>query len=95
MNRVRRYWPVPAASPLALIDSMSIFDAEKCGLITQEESEYLREAFISKLSAAFDEQRFVSAADIHDLPNSEIVRRLRKGGGQLEAGVGYPDFSIP
>lgn len=41
LNRINRHWPVPKNNSLHLIDTMSVYEAVECGLITEQESEII------------------------------------------------------
>ena len=95
MNRLRSHWPVSCSDSLAAIDRMSLSDALAIGLITIEESEAILEAFDSSMAVALEAKGYATAADIHPVPNSEIVRRFRKSAGQQKADRGSAEFFIP
>lgn len=95
MNRLHSHWPVSCSDSLAAIDRMSLSDALAIGLITIEESEAILETFDSIMAVALETKGYATAADIHPVPNSEIVRRFRKGVGQQKADRGSAEFFIP
>lgn len=95
MNRLHSHWPVSCSDSLAAIDRMSLSDALAIGLITIEESEAILEAFDSSMAVAMETKGYATAADIHPVPNSEIVRRFRKGVSQQKANRGGAELFIP
>ena len=88
MNKIRNHWPVSCRDSLAAIDRMSVAEAFECGLITQEEQTAITEEFVMHLTFYMETQGYATAAELHPIPNSEIVRRFRKGLGQLRANPG-------
>jgi GTP-binding protein len=68
--------------------------ALQIGLITKEESEAIAEAFIMNLNYCLETKGHATAEEIRPIPNSEIVRRFRKGLGQEKAIGGCSDFPI-
>ena len=95
MNRLHGHWPVSCSDSLAAIDRMSLSDALAIGLITMEENEAILAAFDSSMAVAMETKGYATAADIHPVPNSEIVRRFRKSTGQQKADRGSAEFFIP
>ena len=95
MNRLHSHRPVSCSDSLAALDRMSLSDALAIGLITIEESEAILEAFDNSMAVALEAKDYATAADIHPVPNSEIVRRFRKGVGQQKANRGSAEFLIP
>lgn len=95
MNRLHDHRPVSCSDSLAALDRMSLSDALAIGLITIEESEAILETFDSIMAVALETKGYATAADIHPVPNSEIVRRFRKGVGQQKADRGSAEFLIP
>ena len=79
MNRLHSHWPVSCSDSLAEIGRRSLSDALAIGLITMEENEAILAAFDSSMAVALETKGYATAADIHPVPNSEIVRRFRKG----------------
>ena len=53
------------------------------------------EAFDSSMAVAMETKGYATAADIHPVPNSEIVRQFRKGVSQQKANRGSAEFFIP
>ncbi len=95
MNRLHSHWPISCSDSLTALDRMSLSDALAIGLITIEESEAILEAFDNSMAVALEAKGYATAADIHPVPNSEIVRRFRKGAGQQKANRGSAEFFIP
>ena len=91
MNRLHSHWPISCSDSLAALDRMSLSDALAIGLITIE----ILEAFDNSMAVALEAKGYATAADIHPVPNSEIVRRFRKGAGQQKANRGSAEFLIP
>ena len=85
INRLRNHWPVTCNDQLAAIDHMGVASALELGLITKEESDAITDAFVIHLTIAMETKGFATADDVHPIPNSEIVRRFRKGMGQEKA----------
>ena len=85
INRLNNRWPVTCRDSLAAIDRMSVSDALEHGLITQEEKEAITEMWITNMTIAMETKCHVTAEELHPIPNSEIVRRFRKGVGQERA----------
>ena len=85
INRLRNHWPVSCNDSLAAIDRMGIATALELGLITKEESDAITDAFVVNLTIAMETKGHASAAELHPIPHSEIVRRFRKGMGQPKA----------
>ena len=85
INRLRNRWPVSCNDSLAAIDRMNVATAFELGLITKEESDAITDAFVVNLMIAMEAKGHASAAELHPIPNSEIVRRFRKGMGQPKA----------
>lgn len=85
LNKINNRWPVSCRDSLAAIDRMSVAEALEIGLITKEESDAISEEFVMHLTIAMESKSHVTAAELHPIPNSEIVRRLRKGLGQGKA----------
>ena len=94
INKIKNRWPVSCRDSLAAIDRMSVSDALEHGLITQEEKEAITEMWITNMTIAMESKGHVTAAELHPIPNSEIVRRLRKGLGQEKANGGCSGFPI-
>ena len=94
INKIKNRWPVSCRDSLAAIDRMSVSDALEHGLITQEEKEAITEMWITNMTIAMESKRHVTAAELQPIPNSEIVRRLRKGLGQEKANGGCSGFPI-
>ena len=94
MNKITQHWPVSCRDSLAAIDRMSVSDALEIGLITKEESEIITDDFVMRATIAMETKGYATAEDLHPVPNSEIVRRFRKGLGQEKAVGGCSDFSI-
>ncbi len=88
MNKINQHWPVSCRDSLAAIDRMSVSDALEIGLITKEESNVILEEFVMHLTFYMETQGYATAAELHPIPNSEIVRRFRKGVGQGNANPG-------
>ena len=88
INRLNNRWPVTCRDSLAAIDRMSVSDALEHGLITQEEKEAITEMWITNMTIAMETKSHVTAEELHPIPNSEIVRRFRKGVGQGSANPG-------
>lgn len=55
------------------------------GIITKKESDYITDCFVEELTAALDEKGFALACDVHKVPKSEILRRLRRSKMQVGA----------
>ena len=85
LNRINNRWPISCTDSLAAIDRMSVSDALEHGLITQEEKEAITEMWIMTMTIAMESKSHVTAAELHPIPNSEIVRRFRKRVGQEKA----------
>ena len=85
INKIKNRWPVSCRDSLAAIDRMSVSDALEIGLITKEESEIIADNFVMRMTIAMETKGFATAEELHPIPNSEIVRRFRKGLGQTEA----------
>ena len=88
INKIKNRWPVSCRDSLAAIDRMSVSDALEHGLITQEEKEAITEMWIMNMTIALESKSHVTAEELHPIPNSEIVRRFRKGVGQGNANPG-------
>lgn len=88
MNKINQHWPVSCRDSLAAIDRMSVSDALEIGLITKEESNVILEEFVMHLTFYMETQGYATAAELHPIPNSEIVRRFRKGTGRGNANLG-------
>ena len=88
INKIKNRWPVSCRDSLAAIDRMSVSDALEHGLITQEEKEVITEMWITNMTIAMETKSHVTAEELHPIPNSEIVRRFRKGVGQGNANPG-------
>ena len=82
INKLRNYWPGTCNDQLAAIDRMGVASALELGLITKEESNAITEEFVIHLTIAMETKGFATADELHPIPNSEIVRRFRKGVGQ-------------
>lgn len=85
INKIKNRWPISCRDSLAAIDRMSVSDALEHGLITQEEKEAITEIWITNMTIAMETKSHVTAEELHPIPNSEIVRRFRKGVGQGNA----------
>ena len=85
MNKIKNQWPVTCHDSLSAIDRMSVSEALEIGLITKEESEFICDDFVMRATIAMETKGFATAEELHPIPNSEIVRRFRKGLGQTEA----------
>ena len=85
INRLNNRWPVTCRDSLAAIDRMGVSTALEMGLITKEESDAITDAFVMNMTIAMETKGHASAAELHPIPNSEIVRRFRKGLGQANA----------
>ena len=85
INKLRNYWPGTCNDQLAAIDHMGVASALELGLITKEESNAITDAFVMNLTIAMETKGHASAAELHPIPNSEIVRRFRKRMGQEKA----------
>ena len=94
MNKINKRWPVTCRDSLSAIDHMSVSDALEIGLITKEESEFICDDFVMRATIAMETKGFATAEELHPIPNSEIVRRFRKGLGQEKAIGGCSDFPI-
>lgn len=88
VNKINQHWPVSCRDSLAAIDRMSVSDALEIGLITKEESNVILEEFVMHLTFYMETQGYATAAELHPIPNSEIVRRFRKGVGRGNANPG-------
>ena len=55
------------------------------GIITEEESDYIKDCFVEELRIALEEKGFALASDVHKVPKSEILRRLRRSKKQAGA----------
>lgn len=95
MNKINQRWPISCRDSLAAIDHMSVSDALEIGLITKEESEFICDDFVMRATIAMETKGYATAEELHPIPNSEIVRRLRKGLGQEKAVGGCSGFPIP
>ena len=89
INKLRNYWPGTCNDQLAAIDHMGVSSALELGLITKEESNAITEEFVMHLTFYMETKGYASAAELHPIPNSEIVRRFRKRMGQEKAIPGY------
>jgi hypothetical protein len=67
---------------------MSVSDALDLGLITKEESNVILEEFVMHLTFYMETKGYETAAELYPIPNSEIVRRFRKGAGRGNANPG-------
>ena len=85
INKINMRWPVTCRDSLSAIDRMSVSDALEIGLITKEECNAITEEFIMRMTIAMETKGFATAEELHPIPNSEIVRRFRKGLGQANA----------
>ena len=85
INRLRNHWPISCNDSLAAIDRMGVSTALELSLITKEESNAITEEFVMHLTIAMETKGFATADELHPIPNSEIVRRFRKGMGQEKA----------
>lgn len=81
MNRLHSHWPISCSDSLTALDRMK--------------SEAILEAFDNSMAVALEAKGYATAADIHPVPNFEIVRRFRKGAGQQKANRGSAEFFIP
>ena len=88
INRLNNRWPVTCRDSLAAIDRMGVSTALELGLITNEESDAITDAFVMNMTIAMETKGHASAAELHPIPNSEIVRRFRKGVGRERANRG-------
>ena len=88
ISKIKNRWPVSCSDSLAAIDRMSVSDALEHGLITQEEKEAITEMWITNMTIAMETKSHVTAEELHPIPNSEIVRRFRKGVGRGNANPG-------
>ena len=88
INKIKNRWPVSCRDSLVAIDRMSVSDALEHGLITQEEKEAITEMWIMNMTIAMETKSHVTAEELHPIPNSEIVRRFRKGVGLGNANPG-------
>ena len=95
MNKIHNHWPVSCRDSLAAIDRMSVSEALDLGLITTEESNAITEEFVMHLTFYMETKGYATAQELHPIPNSEIVRRFRKGLGQEKAVGVCSDFPIP
>ena len=94
INKINQRWPISCKDSLAAIDRMSVSEALEIGLITKEESDAITDAFVMNMTIAMETKGHASAAELHPIPNSEIVRRFRKGLGQEKANGGCSGFPI-
>ena len=67
------------------IDSTAASTLLEQGIITKEESDYIKDCFVEELKAALDEKGFALACDVHKVPKSEILRQLRRS--KMQAGA--------
>ena len=67
------------------IDRTDTFTLLEEGIITKEESDYIKDCFVEELRIALEEKGFVLASDVHKVPKSEILRRLRRSKKQAGA----------
>ena len=88
LNKINLRWPASCNDSLAAIDRMSVSDAFEIGLITKEEEDAIAEEFEKHLAFAIETKGHATAAELHPIPNSEIVRRFRKGRGREKANRG-------
>lgn len=95
LNRINNRWPVSCSGSLAAIDRMSVADAFEIGLITKEEEDAIAEEFEKHLAFAIKTKGHATAEELHPIPNSEIVRRFRKGRSQEKAEGGCSGLPIP
>lgn len=94
INKINQKWPVTCRDSLAAIDHMSVYEALEIGLITKEESEIICDDFVMRATIAMETKGYATAEELHPIPNSEIVRRFRKGLGQEKAVGGCSGFPI-
>ena len=94
MNKIKKQWPVTCHDSLSAIDRMSVSEALEIGLITKEECNAITEEFIMRMTIAMETKGFATAEELHPIPNSEIVRRFRKGLGQTNAVGGCSGLPI-
>lgn len=94
MNRIHQHWPVSCRDSLAAIDRISASEALEIGLITKEECDAITEEFVIHLTIAMEKNGHATDQELHPIPNSEIVRRFRKGLGQEKANGGGSGFPI-
>jgi len=85
MNKIHQHWPVSCRDSLAAIDRMSASDALELGLITIEECNAITDEFMAHMIFYMETQGYATAAELHPIPKSEIVRRFRKGVGREKA----------
>ena len=95
MNKIHNHWPVSCRDSLAAIDRMSVLEALDLGLITTEECNAITKEFVMHLTFYMETKGYATAQELHPIPNSEIVRRFRKGLGQTKANGGCSGFPIP
>ena len=95
INKINMRWPVSCNDSLAAIDRMSVQDAFEIGLITKEEKDAITEMWIINMTTAMETKGYATAEELHPIPNSEIVRRFRKGLGQAKADGGCSGLPIP
>lgn len=88
VNKINQHWPVSCRDSLAAIDHMSVYEALEIGLITKEESEIICDEFVMRATIAMETKGYATAEELHPIPNSEIVRRFRKGLGQTKPDTG-------
>ena len=67
------------------IDNTAASTLLEQGIITKEESDYIKDCFVEELKAALDEKGFARACDVHKVPKSEILRQLRRS--KMQAGA--------
>lgn len=67
------------------IDSTAASTLLEQGIITKEESDYIKDCFVEELRIALEEKGFALASDVHKVPKSEILRRFRRSKGQAGA----------
>ena len=67
------------------IDSTAASTLLEQGIITKEESDYIKDCFVEELQIALEEKGIALACDVHKVPKSELLRRFRRSKGQAEA----------
>ncbi len=94
INKINQRWPISCKDSLAAIDRMSASEALDLGLITTEECNAITEEFVMHLTFYMETKGYATAQELHPIPNSEIVRRFRKGLGQEKVVGGCSGFPI-
>ncbi len=59
INKIKRQWPMLCNDTLAMIDSMNIWEAYQCGLITKEEREAIVDDFVCEITVALESKSYV------------------------------------